>query len=97
MKHRFAEEALEEFIAAGRYYNQQVSGLGDAFVDEVEAGIQTILNAPEVWRVVEDDVRRYLIGRFPYGIYYTIEGDVVVIWAVKHLHRNPDYWQHRRK
>jgi len=73
MKHRFAEEALQEFIAAGRYYNRQVPGLGDAFVDEVEAGIQTILNGPGVWRVVEDDVRRYLIHRFPYGIYYTIE------------------------
>jgi plasmid stabilization system protein ParE len=97
MKHRFAEEALEEFIAAGRYYNQQVPGLGDAFVDEVEAGIRTILNGPEVWRVVEDGVRRHLIRRFPYGIYYTIEGDVVVVWAVKHLHRNPDYWQRRRK
>ncbi len=37
MKHRFVEEALDEFIAAGRYYNQQVPGLGDAFLDEVEA------------------------------------------------------------
>jgi plasmid stabilization system protein ParE len=97
MKHRFVDEALAEFIAAGRYYNQQVPGLGDAFVGEVEAGIGAILNGPEVWRVVEDDVRRYLIHRFPYGIYYTIEGDVVVIWAVKHLHRDPDYWQRRRK
>jgi plasmid stabilization system protein ParE len=66
-------------------------------VDEVETGIRAILNGPEVWRVVEDDIRRYLIRRFPYGIYYTIEGDVAVIWAVKHLHRNPDYWQCRRK
>ena len=97
MKHRFVEEALDEFIAAGRYYNQQVPGLGDAFVDEVEAGVRAILDGPEVWRVVEDNVRRYLIRRFPYGIYYTIEEDLVVIWAVKHLHRDPDYWQHRRK
>jgi toxin ParE1/3/4 len=68
MKHRFVEEALAEFIAAGRYYNQRVPGLGDAFVDEVEAGIRAILNGPEVWRVFEDDVRRYLVHRFPYGI-----------------------------
>jgi plasmid stabilization system protein ParE len=97
MRHRFVEEALAEFIAAGRYYNRQVPGLGDAFVDEVETGIGVILNGPGVWRVLEDDVRRYLIKRFPYGIYYTIEADVVVIWAVKHLHRDPDYWQQRRK
>ncbi|HEX4646796.1 MAG TPA: type II toxin-antitoxin system RelE/ParE family toxin [Verrucomicrobiae bacterium] len=97
MKYRFVDEALAEFIAAGRYYNQQVAGLGDGFVDEVEAGIKRILKEPEVWRVIKDDVRRYLIHRFPYGIYYTIEGDAIVIWAVKHLHRDPDYWQHRRR
>jgi hypothetical protein len=97
MKHRFVDEALAELIAAGQYYNQQVTGLGDAFVDEVDAGIGAILNGPEVWRLVEDDVRRYLIHRFPHGIYYTIEVDVVVIWAVKHLHRDPDYWQRRRR
>jgi plasmid stabilization system protein ParE len=82
MKHRFVEEALDEFIAAARYYNQQVPGLGDAFVNEVEAGIQTVIDDPKVWRVVEDDVRRYLIHRFPYGLYYSIDGDTVVIWAV---------------
>ena len=93
---RFANEALAEFIAAGRYYNEQVPGLGDSFVDEIEAGLQKILGAPHTWRIVEDDIRRYLVRRFPYGIYYTIEGDVLVIWAVKHLHRDPDYWQQRQ-
>jgi hypothetical protein len=66
-------------------------------VDEVEGGIAVILSDPVVWRIIEDDVRRYLIRRFPYGIYYTIEGEVLVIWAVKHLHRDPDYWQGRRE
>jgi hypothetical protein len=36
MTHRFVDEALAEYIAAGRYYSQQVPGLGDAFMDEVE-------------------------------------------------------------
>lgn len=96
MTYRFAEQALAEYIAAGQYYNQQVPGLGDALADEIEAGIRSILATPRTWRIVEDDVRRYLVNRFPYGLYYTIETDVVVIWAVKHLHRDPDYWQDRR-
>ncbi|MBI5767989.1 MAG: type II toxin-antitoxin system RelE/ParE family toxin [Verrucomicrobia bacterium] len=70
--------------------------MGDDFADEVENGIWKIISAPLAWRVIEDDVRRFLINRFPSGIYYTIENDVVVIWAVKHLHRDPDYWQQRR-
>jgi len=78
MKYRFDDEALAEFIEAGRYYNRQVSGLGDAFLDEVETGIQKILEDPNVWRALEDGVRRYLIHRFPYGIYYTVENNTVV-------------------
>jgi plasmid stabilization system protein ParE len=96
MTFRFVDAALAEYPAAGRYYNQQVPGLGDDFVDEIEAGVRKILATPFTWRVVEDDVRRFLVSRFPYGIYYTIENDVVIIWAIKHLHRDPDYWQQRR-
>ena len=93
---RFADEALAEFIEAGRYYNRQVPGLGDSFMDEVERGLNKISSAPFAWRVIEDEVRRFLVSRFPYGIYYSVENDVIVVWAVKHLHRDPDYWQQRR-
>ena len=96
MTHRFNTEALAEFISAGRYYNQQVPGLGYEFVDEVESGIRTILSNPTVCKILEDDVRRFLVLRFPYGIYYTVESEIVVIWAIKHLHRDPDYRQGRR-
>jgi hypothetical protein len=58
MNFRFADQALAEFIAAGQYYNQQVPGLGDALVDEVEAGVRQIVAAPLRWRAVESDVRR---------------------------------------
>jgi plasmid stabilization system protein ParE len=96
MTHRFHAEALAELIAAGRYYNQQVPGLGDDLMNEVESGIRTILSNPTVWRILADDVRRFLVLRFPYGIYYTAESEVVVVSAIKHLHRDPDYWQDRR-
>lgn len=97
MKCRFADEALAEYIAAAEYYNGKVPGLGDQFADEIEAGIRSILGAPRTWGLVEKDVHRFLVNRFPYGIYYTVEPEsVVVIWAVKHLRRDPDYWQDRR-
>jgi len=70
--------------------------LGDEFADEIEAGVRAILNTPFAWRREEGDVHRYLVKRFPYGIYYTMENDAVVIWAVKHLHRDRDCWQDRR-
>ncbi len=96
MRFRLVDEALAEYIEAGRYYNEQAEGLGDAFVDEIEAAISVILKNPAVFRVVEEDVRRYLVHRFPYGLYYTMEDDLVVIWAIRNLHRAEDYWKERR-
>jgi toxin ParE1/3/4 len=96
MRYRFVDEALAEYIEAGCYYNAQAEGLGDAFVDEIEAAISVVLKNPTVFRIVEGDVRRYLVKRFPYGIYYTIEEDLVLIWAIRNLHREEDYWLGRR-
>ena len=96
MRFRFVEKAVWEYIAAAKYYERQSPKLGESFIDEVERGIQIILAGPETWRFVKDDVRRYLIKRFPYGIYYTVEGEVVVIQAVKHLHRSDEDLQPRR-
>jgi toxin ParE1/3/4 len=52
---------------------------------------------PEAWQIVEDDVRRYLIKRFPFGVYHSIEGDRVMIYAVLHMSRNPEFRRSRMK
>lgn len=44
---------------------------------------------------MEDDIRRFLVRRFPYGILYTIEADHILILAIMHLSREPGYWRHR--
>ena len=41
------------------------------------------------------DVRRRLIRRFPLGVLYRIDPDEIVILAVMHLSRRPDYWHGR--
>jgi hypothetical protein len=69
--------------------------VGKAFIDEVEKSISKILSAPKTWRIIEEDVRRYLLPHFPYGIYYTIENDYVLIVSVMHLSRKPGYWKNR--
>jgi cytochrome P450 len=71
-------------------------GLGEDFSLEVNATVQNILSYADAWPIVEDDVRRCLTRRFPYGVLYSIETDRVYILAVMHLHRHPDYWKTRR-
>jgi plasmid stabilization system protein ParE len=72
-----------------------VAGLGEDFLDEFEAAINAIWDAPEGWQIIEGDLRRYLMRRFPYGIYYRAVDEELRILVVKHHSRHPDYWRHR--
>ena len=38
---------------------------------------------------------RCRLSRFPYGLIYTIDHGDVLVLAVAHLHRHPDYWHDR--
>ena len=95
MKYRYHPDALTEYADAALYYEERVLGLGADFTAEVEKAIWRILEAPAQWRCVEEDVRRYLLRRFPYGILFTVEERCVLIVAVMHLSREPGYWRHR--
>jgi plasmid stabilization system protein ParE len=79
MKHSFHPEALEEYLGAVSYYADISSQLAESFIKAVETGIENILTYPEAWQIVEEDVRRHLINRFPFGIYYCIERDRIFI------------------
>jgi hypothetical protein len=95
MTFSFHPEADEEFNIAIDYYENNDPGLGYDFSIEVYSAIQNIVNFPNAWPIIEEDIRRCLVKRFPYGIIYGIEHDAIFILAVMHLHRHPDYWKNR--
>lgn len=88
-------DAESELIDAGRFYENRVEGLGAAFLAAVNLAVRAIEKNPRRWRIVHETVRRYLMPRFPYGIYYRIFPDHIRILAVKHHSRHPDYWRSR--
>lgn len=95
----FHPEALAEYQDAAHYLLEHASALiAAAFIAEVETAISKVLASPETWRVVETpNIRRYLVNRFPYALYYRweTERDRVAIYAVMHLRREPGYWRRR--
>jgi toxin ParE1/3/4 len=95
MTYSFHPEARAEYIAAIEFYESRGGGLGARLTIEMETGIERILEAPTRWGKLQDDVRRYLVHTFPYGILYTIEQDAILIVAVMHCSRRPGYWKHR--
>lgn len=88
-------DAEAELIAAAQYYESCVTTLGVQFLDEADSSVSMILEAPERWKIIEEDVRYYLMPHFPYAIYYRIFFDHVRILAFKHHSRHPDYWRYR--
>lgn len=95
MRLEFHPEALAEYGDAARYYSECQPGLEIRFINAIEHVIQQILDAPQAWRILEEDVRWHLTRVFPYAVLYTIEEDYVLIIAVMHCHREPGYWQKR--
>jgi len=87
-----AEKELDEEID---YYNAQRSGLGFEFLDQVQSAINRIKQYPEAWQQLSQRTRRCLIKQFPYGIIYQIRPNEILIVAITHLHRKPDYWTNR--
>ena len=95
MRVRFLEIAEIELDEAIRWYRTQASGLGDVFLIEVLAAANRIAQYPDAWQLLDKGVRRCRLNRFPYGLIYTIENGDVLVLAVAHLHRRPDYWRDR--
>ena len=74
------------------YYNGCSKGLGNTFLDEFEQQILRIASMPTRWMIVEGDIRRSLMRRFPYVIYFRVlEADVLRVTMVKHQRRRPEY------
>jgi hypothetical protein len=91
----FLSPARREFVEAVKYYEQQHSGLGRDFRDEVYATIERVNIFPESWQLLVGKIRRCQTQRFPYGVIYTVENNRLVIIAIAHLHRQPSYWRKR--
>ncbi len=92
----FHPEAEEEFNKAIEYYEEIGHRLGYDFAIEVYSTIQRSIALPRAWPVIEGEIRRSLVRRFPYGVLYSEEDEGIYVAAVMHLHRHPDYWKHRK-
>ena len=96
MNFSFHPEAEIEFNKSIDYYEEIESGLGYDFVLEVYSTIKRSVEFPDAWTVLEGEIRRSLVKRFPYGILYSKEQKGIFIVAVMNLHRQPEYWKHRQ-
>ena len=82
---------------ASVFYESASPNLGAAFLEDVQRGIDLLRNHPDIGQAVGGALRRVLLHRFPFSLIYTIEKDAILVVAVAHQNRRPDYWRERIK
>ena len=90
----FASEAKAELVAAAEWYEVRAPGVGSAFLDHVEKTLAVIVEHPGAGRphAKHSEVRLCPLRRFPFVLVYA-EGAPIVVIAVAHTRREPDYWR----
>jgi hypothetical protein len=91
----FLEPALIEYQEAIDFYNLQSEGLGDKFITEVDRTISIIKKYPESFSEYTGRTRKAIVGIFPYNIIYALYKNYVIVIAIAHHHRKPNYWLDR--
>lgn len=95
MKYEFHPEAERELHEAALRYESEVSGLGRRFGDEVERVVRLVLEHSEMGARVDENLRHFVLRKFPFSVVYAITSDLVYIVAVAHGSREPEYWRGR--
>ena len=88
----FTRIATQELEDAVRFYELEYVGLGHKFKEEVKETALRVDKYPKAWSIERGEVRKCLLHKFPYKLMYSVEADHILVIAVAHQHRKPDYW-----
>ena len=95
MKIEFLPEAKAELDEAIAYYELQLEGLGGIFKSVAKSTIRRVATFPTAWSIIRPNIRKCIMHKFPYNVLYSIEEDTILIIAIAHHHRYPNYWDRR--
>jgi toxin ParE1/3/4 len=91
----FTLAARAELIEAQDWYEGETTGLGRRFRQAIDAVIQRMSDNPRQFPVVYKPVRRALLRRFPYSLFFVVEDDTLIVISCFHSSRDPWQWQKR--
>jgi plasmid stabilization system protein ParE len=97
VKVRFLTFAQQEIDEAYVWFEERSAGKGVEFLNELDRAVRLVRAYPLASTEIEPGVRRCIFAHFPYALLYGIDGDTVVVVAVSHSHRRPDYWIYRER
>ena len=102
MKLRLLAEAEAEIESARRYLNRQAHELGTRFLDDLDLTLLDILERPASFPKMEtlpdeEPYQRALLSTFRYAVIFELLAGEILVVAVAHTSRRPNYWLNRRE
>lgn len=85
----FLSEVEGDAVSAYMWYEEKSRGLGEEFLRAFYASAAEISRSPNLYPKLHKNFRRKLIKRFPYAVYFLVEGETVVIYGLFHCARDP--------
>lgn len=86
-----------DLAAAFDWYEEKRLGLGEEFLSAIQSTLRAIELRPEMFASVHSDVRRAVLSRFPFAVFYVLEAHRVVVLRVLHTMRDPRIWPRYRR
>ena len=96
MRVKFHPESRVDLKEGKAFYRHRSPLAAVAFAREIDAAIARITESPSRYPEGEHGTREFILPwRFPYTVVYRVKGDLIVIVAVAHQSKEPEYWHHR--
>jgi plasmid stabilization system protein ParE len=95
MKIEVLEVARQEYVDALEYYQSKSPAVAAKFKDFLKSQVEKIRQHPDSWMLVRPRIRKCLGQAFPYDLIYEQTKTSIVILAIAHKKRKPNYWMGR--
>lgn len=92
---RLRREAQKEYDEAAEWYEDRRKGLGLRYLFALQKMLHRIIESPDSFPVVFEDVREAVMRKWPYAIYFQVKDEYVLVLAIFHASREPIQWQNR--
>ncbi len=92
----FHPEAEKELLSARDWYADRSTAAAEQFIETLTRAVASIRRSPSRWPFASPGIRRYLMRRFPFLVFYRLKRGSLQILAVAHAYRRPGYWKNRR-
>ncbi|WP_010419538.1 type II toxin-antitoxin system RelE/ParE family toxin [Anaerophaga thermohalophila] len=90
-----SDEAEIDFDKSYEYYFEESPKVANAFFKRINISLEDIKQNPFTFPIAHKEVRKYLVRKFPFVIYYQIDNSTIKVVAIFHTSRNPEIWNER--